>query len=201
MHIEKSFFDNIFNTVMNVSGKTKDDEKARMDIAFNYRRKDLELKSVANGKLLKSKAYYTLTVDQTKLICQWIKELWMPNGYSSNLARCANVDKGIVHGMKSHDCHVFMECLLPIAFRSLSPHVLNPLIEISHFFKDLCSTTLTRDDLSTMEQNIPLIMCKLERIFPLGFFDSMEHLPIHLAYEARLGEPVQYKWMYPFERY
>lgn len=29
----------------------------------------------------------------------------------------------------------------------------------------------------------------------------MEHLPIHLPYEARLGGPVQFRWMYPFERY
>jgi len=98
-----------------------------------------------------------------------------------------------MHGMKSHDCHVFMECLLPIAFSSLPPHVLNPLIEISHFFKDFCSTTLVEDDLSRMEQNIPLILCKLERIFPPEFFDSMEHMPIHLAYEARLGGLVQYR--------
>ncbi|KAL0355742.1 UNVERIFIED_CONTAM: hypothetical protein Sradi_4021100 [Sesamum radiatum] len=28
----------------------------------------------------------------------------------------------------------------------------------------------------------------------------MEHLPIHLAYEAKVGGPVQYRWMYPFER-
>nr|GMD96778.1 uncharacterized protein LOC109190933 [Ipomoea batatas] len=32
-------------------------------------------------------------------------------------------------------------------------------------------------------------------------FDCMEHLPIHLADEARLGGPVQYRWMYPFERF
>jgi len=29
----------------------------------------------------------------------------------------------------------------------------------------------------------------------------MEHLPIHLPYEAELGGPVQYRWMYPFERF
>ncbi|KAL8087840.1 hypothetical protein AgCh_037835 [Apium graveolens] len=28
----------------------------------------------------------------------------------------------------------------------------------------------------------------------------MEHLTIHLPYEARVGGPVQYRWMYPFER-
>jgi len=90
----------------------------------------------------------------------------MLDGYSSNLARCANVDKGTMHGMKSHDCHVFMECLLPIAFSSLLPHVLNPLIEISHFFKDLCSTTLMEDDLSRMAlQKVP------QRIF-IGSFNT-----------------------------
>jgi len=54
----------------------------------------------------------------------------MPDGYSSNLARCADVEKERIHGMKSHDCHVFMETLLPIAFSLLSMHVLNPLIEL-----------------------------------------------------------------------
>ncbi|GLT37190.1 hypothetical protein SLA2020_115230 [Shorea laevis] len=28
----------------------------------------------------------------------------------------------------------------------------------------------------------------------------MEHLAIHLAYEAKVGGPVQCRWMYPFER-
>ena len=168
MHIKKNFFDNIFNTVMIASGKTKDNDKARMDLALYCRCKDL-VKLGTNGKLLKTKANYTLTAYETKLVCQWIKELKMPDGYS-NLARCANVDKGTMNGVKSHDCHVFMECLLPIAFSSLLPHVLNPLIEISHLFKDLCLTTFMEDDLSIMEQNIPFIMCKLERIFPLVFF-------------------------------
>ncbi|PKU80174.1 hypothetical protein MA16_Dca023369 [Dendrobium catenatum] len=52
-----------------------------------------------------------------------------------------------------------------------------------------------------MEQQIPFILCQLEKIFPPDFFDSMEHLPVHLPYEAMVGGPVQYRWMYPFERY
>ncbi|XP_052728261.1 uncharacterized protein LOC128195210 [Vigna angularis] len=201
MHIEKNFFDNIFNTVMNVVGKTKDNEKARMDIALYCRRKDLELKRHTNGNMYKPKPNYTLSADQTKEVCHWVKALRMPDGYSSNLSRCVDVNRGKLIGMKSHDCHVFMECLLPIAFSSLPSHVLNPIAEISHFFRDLCSTTLNKDDLAKMEENIPLILCKMERIFPPSFFDSMEHLPIHLPYEARLGGPVHYRWMYPFERF
>src|SRR3954469_8816365 len=38
-------------------------------------------------------------------------------------------------------------------------------------------------------------------IFPPSFFDIMVHLPIHLVNEVRLGGPVQFRWMYPTERY
>jgi len=52
-----------------------------------------------------------------------------------------------------------------------------------------------------MENNVPVLMYKLEQIFPASFFDSMEHLWVRLPYETRLGGPVQYHWMYHFERY
>src|SRR4051812_25358405 len=52
-----------------------------------------------------------------------------------------------------------------------------------------------------MEKDIPIILYKLEQFLPSGVFDSMEHLPIHLAYEVRICGPVQYRWMYPFERF
>ncbi|CAK8573022.1 unnamed protein product [Lathyrus sativus] len=71
MHIEKNFFDNVFNTVMDVQGKTKDNEKARKDLELLCNRKDLELKPQPNGKLLKPKACYTLTPQEAKAICRW----------------------------------------------------------------------------------------------------------------------------------
>ena len=148
----------------------------------------------------KPKAAYVLNASQKQAVCQWIQELRMPNGYASNLSRCVNETRGNLVGMKSHDCHVFLQCLLPVAFRELPSSIWKPLTELSLFFKDLCSATLNVENLRTMEHNIPLILCKLERIFPPAFFDSMEHLPVHLAYEARVCGPVQYRWMYPFER-
>jgi hypothetical protein len=48
--------------------------------------------------------------------------------------------------------------------------------------------------------NIIKTICKLEMIFPSSFFYSMEHLPLHLLYEAKVGGPIQYKRMYPFKR-
>jgi hypothetical protein len=200
MHIEKNVFDNVFNTVMDIKDKTKDNAKARMDIKKYCRRKELELQTQSNGKVLKPKAKYVLSSDQQKVVYKWVSELKMPDGHASNLHRCVNKGEGKLIGMKSHDCHVFMERLLPIAFSALPHQVWSPIAELSKFFKDLCSTILRVDDLLLMEQNIVTTTCKLEKSFPPGFFNSMEHVPIHLPYEARVGGPVQYRWMYPFER-
>ncbi|RDY09675.1 hypothetical protein CR513_05926, partial [Mucuna pruriens] len=46
---------------------------------------------------------------------------------------------------------------------------------------------LNVEKLIVMEGNIHVLVCKLEQLFPQTFFDSME--------------AVQYRWMYPFERF
>jgi len=43
MHIEKNVFENIFNTVMDVKGKTKDNIKARLDVALFCNSQNMEL--------------------------------------------------------------------------------------------------------------------------------------------------------------
>ena len=74
------------------------------------------------------------------------------------------------------------------------------LTKLSMFFKDLTSTIIKNDDMARLEEEIPVILCKLERIFPPSFFDLIENLPVHLPHEARFAGPVQCRWMYPFER-
>jgi len=106
-----------------------------------------------------------------------------------------------LYGIKSHDCHVFMQALIPLAFRDLFPNwIWDALMEITHFFRDICSSKLNVHNIERLETNIVETLCKLEMIFPPSFFDSMEHLPIYLPFEAKVGGPVQYKWMYPFKR-
>ena len=125
-----------------------------------------------------------------------------PDGFASDLSRCVDKNNFTLRGLKSHDCHVFMERLLPVALKYLIPKTeWNALTEISQFFRDLCASTITSDDMIRLEKNAPEILCKLEMFFPPSFFNSMEHLPIHLPYEAKVGGPVQYRWMYPFERF
>ena len=103
--------------------------------------------------------------------------------------------------MKTHDCHVFQERLLPLAVRDfLHKKVSDALTELSNFFKELCSKVLRVDDLDRLETQIAITLCKLEQNFPPSFFDVMVHLAIHLSWEAKVASLVQYRWMYPGER-
>jgi hypothetical protein len=199
MHIEKNVFDNVFNTVLNVKGKTKDTEKSREELNIFCRRPEL-MKS--HGDNTYPKACYTLDRDEKKILLLWLKGLKFPDGYMSNISRCVDMKQLKLSNMKSHDCHVFMQMLLPIAFKELLPkNVWKAITELSIFFKELCSRSIRIDDMANLSEKIAVTLCKLEQLFPPSFFDSMEHLTVHLADEARLAGPVQYRWMYPFERY
>ncbi|XP_056848084.1 uncharacterized protein LOC108815770 isoform X2 [Raphanus sativus] len=92
--------------------------------------------------------------------------------------------------------------LLPIALKGLLPK--GPRLAITRlcsFFNLLCQRVIDREQLLVMEAEIVETLCLFERFFPPSFFDIMVHLTVHLGREARLGGPVHFRWMYPFERY
>ena len=111
------------------------------------------------------------------------------------------LDDGRLSVMKSHDCHVFMQDLLLPAFQGvLDEKVLKPLVELSNYFKKLCSRTLHIDILEQIEKDIAITLYKLERIFIPTFFDVMVHLAMHLVTKAKLTGPVPFQWMYHVEQ-
>ncbi|XP_042974577.1 uncharacterized protein LOC122306207 [Carya illinoinensis] len=201
MHIEKNICDNVVGTLLNIEGKTKDSANARKDLANLGIRKELHLQQ--NGEsITMGLGCYMLNLNERRAFCEWLSKVKFPDGFASNIARCVNVREGKISGMKSHDCHVFMQALLPVVIGGfLRADVRQALLELSWFFKELCSRTLNLPVLHRLHANIPLILCKLEMIFPPAFSDIMVHLSIHLSEEALFAGPVQYRWMYPFERY
>ena len=60
MHIEKNVFDNIFNTILDVKGKTKDNENARKDLSLHCNRRQYELQKGSNGNMTMPITPYTL---------------------------------------------------------------------------------------------------------------------------------------------
>jgi hypothetical protein len=153
------------------------------------------------SRVAKPRASFVLEKNAQLLVYKWLKSLHFSDGHASNISRLVNTKECRLYGMKNHDCHVFMQTLIPLAFRDLLPKgIWDALTEISHFFRDICSSKWNVDHIERLETNIVETLCKLEMIFPPSFFDSIEHLPIHLPFEAKVGGPIQYRWMYPFEQ-
>jgi len=125
MHIDKNVFEKVINTIMNVKGKSKDDINSRKDIAMHYKRRKLNIQicSVADRgqREVMPTAPYVLNKEQRKVLCDWICALKFSDGYASNLSRCVDRTNWRLHNLKSHDYHIFMERLLPIATREVLP--------------------------------------------------------------------------------
>ena len=113
MHIEKNVFDNVFFTILDVLGKSKDNLKARKDIKDLCRRPELE---PDKEETRYPKACYALDRHEKQVLIKWLKTVKFLDGYVFNLSHCIDLHKLRVFGMKSHDCHVFMQRLLPVAF-------------------------------------------------------------------------------------
>ena len=138
---------------------------------------------------------------EKKLFCSRLYNLKLPDGYSSNLSKCVSLQDCKVMGLKSHDCHVLMQQLLSVVLRSLLLKGLRHAIyRLCSYFNRLCQRVIDREIMLQLEKEIGDILCLLERYFPPFFFDIMIHLVIHLGRKARICGPIQYRWMYPFER-
>ena len=58
------------------------------------------------------------------------------------------------------------------------------IAELGNFFRELCSRNLWADVMEHLKKEIPLILCKLEKIFPPAFFDVIMHFAVHLSDEV-----------------
>ena len=88
------------------------------------------------------------TPEQKTNVLEWLSNLKVLDEYCANLSRCDNVKDSKISGMKTHDCHVFLERLLPPTVYDILPkQVFDPLIELSIFFKELYVKMLKENEL------------------------------------------------------
>ena len=203
MHTEKNIAEAIFGTLFGIEGKSKDNPKARIDLEALCDRPLQNLRQ-RKGKqsIAKPKAWFNLERPAMREMLLWVKmRLMFPDGYAANLKRGASLEKLKIFGLKSHDWHIWIERVMPVMLRGFIPEdEWLVLAELSYFFRSLCAKELSPGVLDEMEELATELICKLEKIFPPGFFNPMQHLILHLPTEARMGGPVQNRWCYSTER-
>ncbi|XP_056685764.1 uncharacterized protein [Spinacia oleracea] len=201
MHIEKNVSENILGTLLSMD-KSRDSKNDREALEAWRIKSHLWLSTNPNGSECMPLASYSMSTEEKERFLNVLQKIKVPDGYGSNLSSCVNMKQRKLINLKSHDNHVLMQDILPVALRaSKATKVIDLLARLSSFLKKLCSTTIDLDDLDGLQDKIILSLCDLEREFLPSFFTIMVHLLIHLVEEVKLGGPVQYIWMYPIERY
>jgi len=111
----------------------------------------------------------------------------VPQGYSSNISSLVSMQDLKLVGLKSHDCHVLMQQILPVAFRAILPtFVKGILTRLCMFFNAICKKFIDPRVLDDLENEAIRLLCQLEMYFPPSFFNIMVHLIVHLVREIRL---------------
>ncbi|XP_020262086.1 uncharacterized protein LOC109838047 [Asparagus officinalis] len=196
MHIEKGVSEHILNLLLCKDEKSKDNLQARRDLQhFNIRKELHPIPKLGKpGKFVLPNLVYHMSKLEKKIFLEVLHELKVPTGFSGSFNKKIKTVKSKIDGLKSHYHHVIMEHLLPLSLRaSLLESVGLVINELCSFFRELCAKTIEDKELEKLQEAIPLILCKLERIVPPSFFDIIIHLTVHLATEARLARPVQYR--------
>jgi len=200
MHIEKNICDSLLGTLLNIPGKTKDGLNSRLDMIEMGIRPELAPLEKGNRTYLPP-AMHTLSKEEKLVFCRSLHDTKVPTGFSSNIRSLISLQDLKLGGLKSHDCHVLMQHMIPIAIRSTLPNPVRIAItNLCLFFKKICSHTQDPDELDMLQDKVVETVCQLEMYFPPSFFDIMVHLTVHIVREVKLCGPVCFRWMYPFER-
>jgi hypothetical protein len=177
-----------------VTGFMKDNVNARKDLAALCDRPSLEAKPNARGKPRRPKAPYYLKLTERKDILRWCKTLKFPDHYVKNIKRAVNVSTGKLNGLKSHDYHIFIERLMSVMFRAyFKDDLWKMFAKLSYFYRQICAKQVLKAMMKRLEKQIAVLVCKMETVFPPGWFKAMQYLLVHLPWEARVGEPVQFR--------
>nr|XP_017227491.1 PREDICTED: uncharacterized protein LOC108203237 [Daucus carota subsp. sativus] len=202
MHVQRNVFDSLIGTMLGVRGKTKDGLNARMDMLEMGIRPELAPQEKPGKKPYLPPAAHTLSKDEKRVLLQTLHSVKVPEGFSSNIKSLVSMSDMKLKGLKSHDCHVIMENLLPIAIRSILPEIVRKTItKLCWFFKSMSSKVIDPRRLPYLQRQIVETLCEVEMYFSPSFFDIMIHLTVHLVYETRMCGPARVRWMYPVERY
>jgi hypothetical protein len=90
---------------------------------------------------------------------------------------------------------------MPVMFRGyFKANLWKMFAELSYIYRHICAKQISKVMMQRLENEIAVLVCKMETVFPPGWFNVMQHLLVQLPWEARVGGPMQLMWMYSQDR-
>jgi hypothetical protein len=74
-----------------------------------------------------------------------------------------------------------MERLLPVMFRGyFNADLWKMFAELSYLYRQICAKQVSKTMMQKFEKEIPVLVCKMKKVFLCGWFNAMQYLLVHL---------------------
>ena len=164
MHITKNVTESLLGTLSNMPEKTKDGAKARYDLKWLGDRADLygpdsddddddadqtegtqgRRKRVKKNTVVLPATCFTMSPEELEQFYMCLLGVKFPHGYAGQIRRYLDGTKKRFSGMKSHDCHVLLTQILPVAIQGImDEHVRDTLLALCNFFDVINRKTIS----------------------------------------------------------
>jgi Transposase family tnp2/Domain of unknown function (DUF4218)/Transposase-associated domain/Domain of unknown function (DUF4216) len=201
MHLTKNLCVNVLG-FLGTYGQGKDTLEARRDLKDLKQREDLSPEKRDNGQHYLRPASYTLSKEEKQSMFDCLNSIKVPSGYSSNIQGRINMKEKKFTNLKSHDCHVLMTQLFPVALRGILPeNVRLAIVKLCAFLNEISQKAIDPNKLINLQNDVVQCLVSFEMVFPPSFFNIMTHLLVHIVKEITILGPVFLHNMFPFERY
>jgi hypothetical protein len=120
MYLTKNLCVNLLG-FMGVYGKAKDTLEVRQDLHCIREQENLYLEKVDDGRHYLSPASNALSKEEKENMFECLHSIKVSSSFSLNIKGVINVAEKKFLNSKSHDCHVLMMQLLPVALRAILP--------------------------------------------------------------------------------
>ena len=105
-------------------------------------------------------ASYNLTIDEKRVVCQWLRAVKVPTSFSSNIKSLVSMKDLTLTSFNAHDCHIMLTVFLPIVIRAIIPEYVKMVItRLGYFFNFITQKVIDEAQLPGMKQFISETLC------------------------------------------
>jgi hypothetical protein len=192
MHLEKNVFESTIGILLDIKTNTKDGLRSRLDLVDQDIRTEIHpTPAPQTGKVDILSASYNLTRDERRVMCQWLRNVKVPTGFSSNIKSLVSMKDLTITSFNAHDYHVMLTVFLPIVIRAIQLEYVKMVItRLGYFFNFITQKVIDEAEPPGLKQFIAETLCQLKMCFPPSFFDIMPHLMMHMVDQIQELGPV-----------
>jgi hypothetical protein len=128
MHVTKGVFESTIGLLLDIPGKMKDVLNTHKNLQVLGIREELHPQERLNEKAYLPPANYTLTNEEKRALCKYLRGIKVPIVFSTNIKNLVSMSELKVSGYNTHDCLTMLSLFLALAIKAVNHPYLKMVI-------------------------------------------------------------------------